>query len=50
MRGRNGGEQNLSKEQGPLGERPLPPPPKNVPRDGGRWKNERRTALYTFQR
>lgn len=50
MRGRNGGAQNLSKEQGPLDEGPPSPLPKNVPRDGGRWKNERKTALYTFQR
>lgn len=36
MRGRKGGEQHLSEEQGPLSEHPFPP--KNAPRDGGRWK------------
>lgn len=34
MRGRNGGEQNLSEEKGPLSDPPFPP--KNAPRDGGR--------------
>lgn len=46
MRGRNGGEQNLSEEKGPLSEPPFPP--KNVPRDGGRWKKLKKKASSLF--
>lgn len=46
MRGRNGGEQNLSEEKGPLSEAPFPP--KNAPRDGERWKKwkKKNCSLY----
>lgn len=40
MRGRDGIEQNLSKEKGPLSKPPFPP--KNVPRDGVRWKKRKK--------
>lgn len=46
MRGRDGGEQNLSEEKGPLSEAPFPP--KTAPRDGGRWKKQKKNVSLSL--